>query len=180
MMAPSSQRGAALLVTLVLVALVTLLAISASQATRLQQQLATNEATRQIAFQAAEAALRSAEHVITSASDLALFCNAGGERYNITTLAQLEDDAAWRSAETSGAEASFTLYDSDSGAFIPKPRYLIGCIAPSLVGDYQEVDPAVKGQAEEDPEQRYFFRIFSIGFGPGHRAVQRLEARYVY
>jgi|GEM_PF-3086097 len=173
-----TQRGAALLITLVLVALISLLAFGASQATRMQQQLATNEAASQIAFQAAEAALRSAENSINNASALDLFCNADAARYNITTMAELEKDDHWKSLETLGAEADFSLYDSDT--FIPTPRYLIGCIAPELIDNYVKADPAVKGQSEEKLEQRYFFRVFSIGYGPGGRAIQRLEARYVY
>ena len=175
-----NQRGAALLITLILVALISLLAFGASQATRTQQQLASNEVASQIAFQAAEAALRAAESVLSNANELALFCNAGGARYNITTQDDLDQDTRWQSLESLGTVADFTLYSSDSGTFVPAPRYMIGCIAPALIDDYQTVDPAVKGQIEEDPEQRYFFRVFSIGFGPGGRAVQRLEARYVY
>lgn len=177
---PGNQRGAALLVTLVMVALVSMLALAVSDSTRVQQQLSANEAARQMAFQAAEAGLRSAEVAIENSGDLGLFCNAGGERYSITTLDGLDDDTHWQSLERTGAVANFTLYSSDSGGFMPAPRYMIGCVAPALVDGYQEVDPAVKGQAEEDPEQRYFFRVFSIGFGPGGRAIQRLEARYVY
>ncbi|WP_295038914.1 PilX N-terminal domain-containing pilus assembly protein [Salinicola sp.] len=177
---PANQRGAALLVTLVMVALVSMLALAISDSTRVQQQLSANEAARQMAFQAAEAGLRSAELAIDGSGDLGLFCNAGGERYNITTRDGLDNDAHWQSLERAGAVADFTLYSSASGDFMPAPRYMIGCIAPSLVDGYQEVDPAVKGQAEEATEQRYFFRVFSVGFGPGGRAVQRLEARYVY
>ncbi|GHB33518.1 pilus assembly PilX family protein [Salinicola rhizosphaerae] len=177
---PHTERGAALLVTLVLVALIAMLTFGAGEITRMQQRLATNDAARQMAFQAAEAALRSAEQAITSTDELSLFCNTGGARYNITTADALESDDHWKSLESQGAAADFTLYDGGGDSFVPTPRYLIGCISPALIDGYEDVDAAVKGQAEENPDKRYFFRVFSIGFGPGGRSVQRLEARYVY
>lgn len=177
---PHAERGAALLVTLVLVALIAMLAFGAGEITRMQQRLATNDAARQMAFQAAEAGLRAAEQAITSTDELSLFCNAGGARYNVTTVDALESDDHWKALESQGAAADLTLYDGGSSGFVPTPRYMIGCISPAQIDGYENVDATVKGQAEENPDKRYFFRVFSIGFGPGGRAVQRLEARYVY
>lgn len=169
-----------MLVTLVLVALISLLALGAGQTTRMQRRLATNEATRQIALQAAEAGLRAAESVISNASELAFFCHDGDARYAITSETELTKDEHWKDLETQGAETEFSLYDSATDGFIPHPRYLIGCIDSELIDGHQELGSVIKGQTEENPERRYFFRVFSIGFGPGGDAKQRLEARYVF
>lgn len=181
-----TQRGAALLITLVLVALISLLAFGAGQATRMQQQLATNEAASQIAFQAAEAALRAAEQEIADADDLALFCEIGPSRYAITTETELVDDDHWQALEAPesqaihGANVDFSLYDGASGDFMPEPRYLIGCIDANLVDSYLESESAGVGKNTVTLESRYFFRVFSVGFGPGGKTRKRLEARYVF
>ncbi|MGQ7245204.1 pilus assembly PilX family protein [Salinicola sp. V024] len=181
-----NQRGAALLITLILVALISLLAFGASQATRTQQQLATNEAASQIAFQGAEAGLRAAEQEIAEADDLALFCNTGSSRYAITTETELFNDDHWKSLEAAeseafhGAAVGFSLHDSASGDFMRAPRYLVGCIDANLVNSYLGSESAEVGKNTVTLEPRYFFRVFSIGFGPGGTMRKRLEARYVF
>jgi type IV pilus assembly protein PilX len=60
---PSSrqQRGAVLIVSLLLLLVVTILALGASQSTRLQERMAGSQRNYDLAFQAAEAGLRAGE-----------------------------------------------------------------------------------------------------------------------
>lgn len=55
------QRGAALVISLLLLLVMTLLGLGASQSTRLQERMAGNQRDQELALQAAEAALRNAE-----------------------------------------------------------------------------------------------------------------------
>jgi type IV pilus assembly protein PilX len=55
------ERGAVLVVSLLLLLVVTILAIGASQSTRLQERMAWNARDVDLAFQASEAGLRAAE-----------------------------------------------------------------------------------------------------------------------
>lgn len=63
----SFQCGAALIVSLILLLVMTLLGVSAMQGTVLEEKMAGNFRDRELAFQAAEAALRDAEEDINSA-----------------------------------------------------------------------------------------------------------------
>lgn len=180
MKSASRERGAALLVTLVLVALIALLAFGTGESARLQQRLASNELADQIAFQGAEAALKAAEQLLSDTADLDLVCNGGEATYVIDTQQALDDDAHYTQLETNGREVDFLLYASDTQATVARPRYMIGCIAPELIENYWDTEPMVKGQAIESVQPRYFFRVLSLGFGPGGRAERRLEARYVF
>lgn len=56
-----SQRGAALFVSLIMLLLITLLAVNSMQSSIVQEQMTANQYDSQIAFQAAEAALRHGE-----------------------------------------------------------------------------------------------------------------------
>lgn len=60
----SSQRGAILVVSLLLLLVMTVLALTASQTTRLQERMAGNARDVDLAFQAGEAGLRAAEERI--------------------------------------------------------------------------------------------------------------------
>lgn len=59
-----SQRGAVLVVSLLLLLVMTVLALTASQTTRLQERMAGNARDVDLAFQAGEAGLRAAEERI--------------------------------------------------------------------------------------------------------------------
>ena len=56
-----TQRGSALVVSLILMMVMTLIGLTAMQGTTLQQSMATNMRDRNLAFEAAEAALRDGE-----------------------------------------------------------------------------------------------------------------------
>jgi type IV pilus assembly protein PilX len=61
---PGSQRGAVLIVSLLLLLVMTLLALGASQSTRLQERMAGNQRDLDVAMQASEASLRAAERAL--------------------------------------------------------------------------------------------------------------------
>jgi len=63
------QRGAALVISLLLLSLLTVLALSASQTTRLQERMAGNARDLDVAFQSAEAGVRNAEDYIETLPD---------------------------------------------------------------------------------------------------------------
>lgn len=63
----AAQRGAALLVALILLAVIILVGLGAIGTTILQNKAASNQYDRQVSFQAAEAALRQAQVAITTA-----------------------------------------------------------------------------------------------------------------
>lgn len=66
--APSRQQGAALLLSLVFLVVLTLLGVSAMQGTLLQERMAGNFRASQAAMDAAEAALREGESYLEQAS----------------------------------------------------------------------------------------------------------------
>lgn len=59
-----SQRGAVLVVSLLLLLVMTLLGLGASQSTRLQERMAGNQRDLEVAMQSAEAGLRAAEELL--------------------------------------------------------------------------------------------------------------------
>lgn len=66
---PARQRGAILIVSLLLLLVMTVLALTASQTTRLQERMAGNARDMDLAFQAGEAGLRAAEKSLEDTAD---------------------------------------------------------------------------------------------------------------
>lgn len=82
---PVRQRGAILIVSLLLLLVMTVLALTASQTTRLQERMAGNARDMDLAFQAAEAGLRAAEVSIDTVAE-------SNGRKGIPTCAEITAD----------------------------------------------------------------------------------------
>lgn len=177
-----NQSGMALLVTLVLIALMSLLAFSGSENTHLQQRLASNDQAAQIAFQAAEAGLKEAVNQITSAPQMAGFCKGDANRPTIDSLQALNTDDALQVLATHGVEIEFKVGDA-SGAHLSMdvaPRYVISCIDEEAIEGYTPPQSMVEGKNESAADGYHFFRIYAQGFGPQGKISRLIEARYVF
>lgn len=112
------QRGAVLVVSLVILLVITMIAAGSMRGTILEEKMAGNTRDRNLAFQAAESAVREAEIFIDSVASLGAFPGSGG----LYGLVDAEPDY---SAETTWADASNHV-DADSayGAY-QAPKYYI-------------------------------------------------------
>lgn len=158
MKAPADkQRGAVLMVSLVLLLVLTLLGISGIESTILQEKMTGSVQDRERAFQAAEAALRDAENYISDdtlhgtlvgrASCLGGICApaSGTNAYDVWEDSSLVN---W-------STGSNTLpYGTASGSSLPivarQPAYIIELMQVVVPG-------------ETDPET--FYRITAKGYG---------------
>jgi type IV pilus assembly protein PilX len=127
-----AQRGAALIVALILLIVITLVGLAAVGTTILQNKMTANQYDRQIAFQSAEAALRVAAALIPNNPGLiARNCQTGGTicQANPFTDSALPSSsihtvtAGPASGSTSGG-ASATTFTASSAAAM-QPQYVI-------------------------------------------------------
>ena len=117
-----AQRGAALIVSLVFLIVLTLLGVSSMRTTTLQERMAGNLRDSNLAFQAAEAGLRDAEEFLQQAT-LPVFNGTDG-------LLQRQDDAGlasfWKTYDWAGESA-------DAPAILgvaANPQYVIEELPP--------------------------------------------------
>lgn len=101
------QRGATLMVALILLAVMTLLGLAVLRSTIMDERMAGGMYSRSLAFQSAEAGLREAENVIQSDATLpasfpttAGTCNANGLCAAIDRATHPEADDLWVSGGT--------------------------------------------------------------------------------
>jgi len=174
--------GAALVVSLLMLVAVLLLGMSASQIALQEEKSSRNDRDRQVALQAAEAALMDAELDIEASPDPAksrsrIFapdrvegftpeCGASGSLYaGLCSRHEEGQPPAWLAtalADTSsGARSvpygSFTgqSFQTGAGAMPARPpRYLIELMAYNKAGE----DASGDGRT-------YFYRVTAIGFG---------------
>ena len=175
------QTGAALITSLILLIVMTMIGVTAMQTTALEEKMAGNMRDQNLAFQAAEAGLRDAEALLdpTNLIDRPLTCSAVPcicttlscrvwERnfYMATDLAK-QIDSWWT---TNGQELG-TAGTQDITEIAEDPRYVIQELEfkPDELGppSYNNVNPG-----------RQYYLITSRGKGGTQTATAVLESTY--
>jgi len=157
------QRGASLLIVLLMLVVIMLFGVSAAQLTLMNEKSSRNDRDRHIAFQAAEAGLRDAERDIAGGRitpevfpDRAGTCHGIGAHGGLCLATA--NTAPWRLIDFSASEPS-VRYGQFTGLSFPHgtaslpaqpPRYLIELLRLTT--------------ADRQVVVRY--RVTAIGFGP--------------
>ncbi len=158
------ERGAALVVALVMLLVMTVLGVSAARTTNLQERMAGNLRDSNLAFQSAERALREGETFLRGPT-IPPFTGANG-------LLTMQDDAgqaSFWSAYGWGANgrAATTVADDD---VVGVPRYVIEELPPI---------PDVGGSVAFGPLPDIgFYRITAQGQGGTADAIAILQSTY--
>ena len=148
---PTAQRGAALMVGMVVLLMLTVLGLSAIRSTALEEQMAGNDLDRQKAFEAAEAGLRGGEAFLRDET-LPQFTDAGAGGYYLP--ADPDGDPVWE-LTTWGNNDSVAYQGDLDGA---SARYVIEQMGvANLVGQSLSSDSPV--------EVTTFYRVTSQGDG---------------
>lgn len=157
-----SHRGAVLTISLIFLVLLTLLALTSIQSSTLEERMAGHTYDRQIAFQAAEAAIRAAERWLESgAPSLDEGC-AGGACTNprkqiVADWHRNPEQAVWNNARESDVD-------------LPNVRSR----AKYIVEDMCESTPS-----GGIPDSQRVFRITAVGTGGSDAAQVILQTAYV-
>jgi type IV pilus assembly protein PilX len=101
---PSAQRGVTLIITLVMLVVVTLIAVSGLRSTTMNERMAGNTRDRQRAFQAAEAAVRTCLSQLDNNNYLGLKSPPAAAG----TIPLWEDSANWSNTKSTAVSLSGT------------------------------------------------------------------------
>ena len=168
------QQGVALFIALVVLLIITILGISGLQTTTLEERMAASARDRDIAFQAAEAALAQAE----------IFVNGIG----VTGLAPFDLNTAglYRPQTDPAVDDWWEVVDWENDPSLPtvgvaingvaaQPRYIVEYQARVLAGD-DALNVSNVGASVGAPTD--IFRVTAYGTGGSDRAKVMLQATY--
>lgn len=158
----TGQQGAALIIALVLLLMMTILGVSAMQTTNLQERMAGNMRDRGVAFEAAEAGLRVAESELRPLPP-SPFNNTNG----LYTESDPEDDPHFRTVNWNNDGAvRTTSVDGISGDV----RYIIERMDPVTAPSGPSLD------TQQVAPDRQYFRITARATGKTDDAVVILQS----
>ncbi|RZT41395.1 pilus assembly PilX family protein [Cupriavidus agavae] len=193
---PGSQRGVALITAVIMLLVITLLALAGARAALDTKRSTRNARDFEIAFQAAEAALRDAEIDIKRGSRAARFNPEKPEGFTVgcgtskdkdtPTLGLCDTSATWTTSNiwdtvnwtaTVGPNTveygTFTGLDFPTGTGLTparKPRYLIELFQNKVNGENAS-------QGEAPPT--YIYRVTALGFGPNDTTRAMVQMYYL-
>jgi len=163
-----NQTGVVLVVSLVMLLLLTLIGLTGMQTTSLEEKMAGNIRNQNLAFQAAESALRAGEAVLTQAT-LPSFNNTNG-MYAEGSAASIFDDLTGTSV---WAAATTVTYSTGTLANTAEdPEYIIQKM-PSVGGggSGSSLDATSFTTSE-------YFRVTAMGKGGDTTAVAVVQSIY--
>jgi len=153
------ENGSALIIALVMLLLMTLIGITAMQTTVMQERMAGNIRDRNIAFEAAEGALRVGEAMAMDATTGPYNGTGGLYDDEFAPAPSWQDDASWA-----------------DGASVPYPGVWVGAgNVPRF--RLERLAPISSGSLEVPPElEPGFIRVTARGSGGSDDAVVILES----
>ncbi len=146
-----AQSGVVLVISLIMLMLLTMIAVNATQSTTLEEKMAGNLRDQNLAFQAAESALSAAEATLVPVAPAVLpnFTAGGVGGFYDKTAGALFTDAVLSQSNfwTANPNLTATSTLNNLGNNVAAPKYIIEKLVPTCFkGAACTADPADKSQ----------------------------------
>lgn len=149
---PKRESGAALILALIFLLVMTVLGTSSMRTSTMQERMAGNMRDGNLSFQSAEAGLRAAESFLLNAATLPDFNNTGGY-YSVNS----PDRPVW-TGDVTGDGNGYLVYGGNMEGVAEQPKYYIERLS--------SIRPAGADTETGAPvEEVFFFRITAVGYG---------------
>lgn len=146
------QTGAALVIALIFLLLMTLIGTSSMRSATMQEKMAGNSRDYNMGFQAAEAALRSAENYLRTTAVLPEFDDVGA--HYIVNSTNRPDWGAYPPSDGSG----YVSYPTDVNGTAQRPRYFLERLITAR-------PPGSETETGTPVDEIFYFRITAVGYG---------------
>lgn len=167
---PLEQEGGALVVSLLILLVMTLIGVTGMQVTSLEEKMAGNMRDRNLAFQAAESALRAGEASLTTAT-LPMFSCADGlykaddiDCNNTKEMTRVWDAINWSPAQV------ITFTGGTLTDIAADPAYIIEEL-PTVPEAGASLEAGV-------PSEANYYRVTARGIGGTENAVVMVQSTY--
>lgn len=179
----NAQSGAVMVVSMLLLLVMTVLALGASQATRMQERMAGNARDQDLALQTAEAGLRAGERLVDdpTLTEAPWPCASG--RCRVYELGVLNVDVAfqnesWWDANAWGYRAA-TTWNAAVTNEIAAPALNMSRRDPQFfVEEIEEVRDALSIPPTGPAPSRMYYRITATGPGGSQTAQAVLQSTF--
>jgi type IV pilus assembly protein PilX len=178
--ASGRQRGAALIISLLILILLTILGLSSMQTTNMEERMASNARDREIAFQAAEAALAVGERWVMEQYDNPAPTGSTSPSWRVWLLTESTNACNTGLCGPKASGGSFNPYaanawDSATALDDDAHELKVGSGANEVTLPPEYVVQLVSGDTATD---NYIFRIYAKGWGGGGQSEVVLQSTF--
>lgn len=166
---PSRSSGAVLFVSLMILVILTILGIAGAQVTGLEERMAGATRDRNLAFQAAEAALRAGEERAEAAAETDFGTVGGLYAYG----ADVDPFAS-----SSWTDTASVAYPSALANVAEAPRFVVEDVGAIEAAGATSRRSKVQGVSYQDTGNLRAYRVYARGVGATDGAVVILESTY--
>ena len=170
-----NQSGVVLFMCLIMLLLLTVMGISSVQTTSLQQRMARNATDTNLAFQAAESALRDGEMLLESMTSTVNFDAGNAEDNGFYYEEEPGDEPNWRALDWSGANGYREAETEITGVEI-QPKYILEHVK-EVISDADSLNLDNIGQ-DTGTGRTQVFRVTARGTGGTATAQVVIQATY--
>lgn len=176
----NNQRGVVLVIGLIMLAVMTLLAVTSMQSSGMQELMSNNIKDKMTAFEAAESAMRTAEEFLSNG---VINLNAFDNDKSDGLMANLYDEP-WKEIDWGSESVEVTNVvisdgtDDTKGGVRSAPRYIIQHIGPVDIDANEDLNIDSSYQKDASDSQVEMFRITARGTGGSDSSQVILEAMY--
>jgi type IV pilus assembly protein PilX len=172
----NDQKGVVLFMSLVMLLILTILGLSSVQTTSLQERMSRNARDTNLAFQAAESALRDGEDLLELLNSRALF-DAGTTGYYYDNDPGVNPN--WRDVDwTAASAAGCGCLDGDTAitGVASQPRYVVEHVR-EVISDADALNLDNIGQ-DTGSGRTQIFKVTTFGVGGTSTAQVMLQGTY--
>ena len=168
---PHKQQGLALIVSLIMLLIMTLLAVNSMQTTVLEEKMAGNYKNRNMAFQSAEAGLRAGEDYLRDTPALPIFDGSAG-LYQPT----ITGTARWNLVDWSDTTNEVRPYVGNLNS--SGSTQLLAALPNYIIEEMQPVQSEGASLEVGTAQENRFYRVTSQAVGGTTSAVVMLQTIY--
>jgi len=162
------QHGAVLIITLLVLVVLTMIGVTSMRENILEENMSGNMRDQTLAFQAAEAALRDAEHFLDGIVSTAAFDGTGGLYGETNAEPDYFSDNSWSTANS-------LVFSGTIAGVNNQPRYIVKYLGETVSGSTQ-LNMGGYGAASGATLKQ--FRITARGTGGSDNAQVTLQSHY--
>lgn len=175
------QSGAVLIISLIMLLLLTLIGASSMQSTSLEEKMAGNIRDENLAFQAAETALRAGESIVTlNPPAFSVGGNGTGGTGLYTTIGNgAQASGYWQTVDWSSNTAVATYTGGALNYINSAPRYIIEELpSTTSTSTASNTGGSLESGTASSPQTVSWYRITARGTGGSDNAVVIVQSIY--
>lgn len=173
-----AQQGAALVIALIFLLILTIIGVTSMQSTTLEEKMAGNVRDRELGFQAAEAALRDGEEFLQQTTLPVFAGEITVDDDGDITVNDTGADGLFLWSEGAGRAQTWLQYWADAGNTVLAPDDALDDVAEQPGYVIEELPPELPLAPDEPLADPEFYRVTARGVGGTTDAVVILQATY--